>query len=136
MKKDNFIERALKKIIKKSTAPTIPVERINSAESMVGAALSGVNVEIDPNQLREAKWIRPEEELPMKPGFYLVLTDEHLEKGVAWYGESWDDDKFKPGEYVFEVHWASSGIDPKVYYWLKDNYWGLVYDFKQQKGEI
>lgn len=83
------------------------------------------------NDLSKAEWVNVNEELPKQEGIYFILTNEHLTQGIATYFK--DEDT---GEIDFDVWWAVSGKEPKVEYWLKDNHWGLVYQFKKELGEI
>lgn len=96
---------------------------------MANSSLSSPEVklicEIDDfvRQVKESKtnaeWIEPEIEMPENEGIYLVLTDEDC-YGIAGY---WED---KEGKMNFEVLFATSGKDPKINYWLKDNLHDLI----------
>lgn len=119
----------------------IKASDIKNGNSLLAIAVNRdtIDVEIDAQDLRTAKWVKPSEELPSEPGFYFVYTDNHLAKGIAWYGESFNDERYKEGEYEFTVMYAEFGYsnkEPSVEYWLKDNLWGLVYQFKKDLKEI
>ena len=47
----------------------------------------------------------------------------------------WGEDE-DTSEMCFEVMSAWCGKDPHVMYWLKDHKYGLLYEFKKEKGEI
>lgn len=131
------------KLFKRNKKEKIHVQAsdIKDGDSLVAVGINRdtVDVEIDTQELRTAKWVKPSEELPTQPGYYFVLTDNYLAKGMAWYGESFDDERYKEGEYEFTVMYAEFGNsdkEPSVEYWLKDNHWGLVYQFKKGLKQI
>ena len=92
----------------------------------------------DPKELRQAEWVNVKDEMPKHIGFYFVLTDEHLTQGVAFCGHPDNEDGTEnvnaPME--FDIWWATGGKEPKVMYWLKDHMWGMIYEYKKEKGEI
>ena len=110
-------------------------EEINNADKLLYAGITKANVEINEEELVKGTWVLASEEQPKEEGFYFVLTNDHLAKGIAWYGPS-DEDETKN---AFDMWWATSGNPnnpPKVHYWLMDNHWGLVYRFKKEKGDF
>lgn len=120
---------------KKKERPIMKAEEISSADKLLYAGITKANIEINEDDLSVAKWVLVSEEEPKEEGFYFVLTNDHLTKGIAWYGPS-DEDETKN---VFDIWWATSGNPnnpPKAHYWLKDNHWGMVYKFKKGRGEI
>ena len=104
---------------------------IKSLRQLLPAALDKNIVRTPISELCKAEWVNVKDELPTENGMYHILTDEHLMEGIAFYGE--DDET---GEKSFDIFWAWTGNDPHVMYWLKDHKYGLVYEFKKEKGEI
>lgn len=100
---------------------------IKSTNEVLPLALLKTEVEIDENEIYKAEWVDVNKEKPIYEGFYFILTDEHLIKGVAFYDK--EDD-------TFDVWWATSGKDPKVAYWLKDHSGGMLWKFKKDLKEI
>lgn len=110
----------------------IDATEIVNGDMLIGvSANKGIKVNINTEELRKAKWVNVNEELPKEEGIYFILTNEHLAQGIATYFK--DEDT---GKMDFDVWWAVSGKEPKAEYWLKDNHWGLVYQFKKELGEI
>lgn len=129
----------MKNPFKNKKEPEIKASDITNGNMLVAAGVSRINVEIDDNEIIKGTWVKPEDEKPEKPGYYHVLTDDHLARGIAWYGEDLYADEVEEGVYDFFVEWAEYGDNekpPKVCYWLKDCMWGLLYKFKKEKGEI
>ena len=95
------------KLFKRNKKEKIKIKAsdIKNGNSLIGVAVNRdtIDVEIDAQDLRTAKWVKPSEELPTQPGYYFVLTDNYLAKGMAWYGESFDDERYKEGEYEFNT---------------------------------
>lgn len=114
----------------------IKASEITDGDMMVFAAVRrDVDVKVDMDELVKAEWVDAEKEKPEDDGLYFILTTDHLVRGFAWFGLQNDGDK----EPKFDVWWAACGKkdeEPQVKYWLKDHHWGLVYDFKQKKGEL
>jgi hypothetical protein len=133
------ILKNMKNLFKNKKEPEIKASDITNGNMLVAAGVSKINVEIDDNEIIKGTWVKPEDEKPEKPGYYHVLTDDHLARGIAWYGEDLYADEVEEGVYDFFVEWAEYGDNekpPKVCYWLKDCMWGLLYKFKKEKGEI
>ena len=115
----------------------IDASEIKSGDMMIAAALrrKDIHVEVDKEELVKARWVDVDDELPTEEELYFILTDDHLIKGYAWFGIQEEGDT----EPRFDVWYAMCGNKdnpPKVKYWLKDNHWGLVYDFKKKAGEL
>lgn len=104
---------------------------IKSVDQLLPAALDKDIIRTPISELCKAEWVNVKDELPTHHGIYHILTDEHLEEGIAFFGTDEDTD-----EECFEVMWAWAGINPNVMYWLKDHKFGLVYEFKKERGEI
>lgn len=111
---------------------TVNASDIMDSDTFMTVALSkNVNVNIDSEELRRARWVNVNEELPEREGIYFILTDEHWCQGVAFYTKNEET-----GNMEFDVWWATSGKDPKVEFWLKDSHWGMVYQLKKERKEI
>lgn len=104
---------------------------IKSANQLLAVALDKGIIRTPIPDLCKAEWVNVKDELPTETGMYHVLTDEHLTEGIAFFGKNDDT-----GEMEFEVNWAWVGKDPHVLYWLKDHKFGLLYEFKKERGEI
>lgn len=104
---------------------------IKTVKQLLPATLDKNIVRTPMSELCQAEWVNVKDELPTEHGMYHVLTDEHLTEGIAFFGA--DDET---GEMGFEINWAWIGKDPHVMYWLKDHKYGLLYEFKKEKGEI
>lgn len=104
---------------------------LKNVKELLPAAFDKEIVRTPIPELCKAEWVNVKDELPTEIGMYHILTDEHLTEGIAFFGK--DDDT---GEMGFEIFWAWNGYDPKVMYWLKDHKFGLLYEFKKEKGEI
>ena len=131
-----YVDNKLDELKGEHNIQEIKVSEITNGDMMVFAAIRrDVDVKIDMDEVVKAEWVDVDKALPEEDGFYTILTDDHLARGFAFYGICDDSDD----ERRFEVWWAESGQKdkvPGVKYWLKDHYWGLVYDFKLKKGEI
>lgn len=103
---------------------------IKNPDTLLYVGVKGTDVQRD-EDLYKAEWVNVNDELPTEAGFYFVLTDEHLTKGIAGFFK--DDDS---EERTFDICYATAGKEPKVLYWLKDNHWGMVYRFKKAAGEL
>lgn len=104
---------------------------LKCASQMLPAALDKDIIRTPISELCKAEWVNVKDELPTERGIYHILTDEHLMEGYAFFGL--DEDT---GEMCFDVMDAWCGKDPHVMYWLKDHKYGLLYEFKKEKGEI
>lgn len=129
--------------IKKKELNPIEVKtsELKTGDMMIMAAVDKrVNVTVDLEETKKAEWVDVDDATPQIEGFYMVLTDDHLTKGIAFYGPTDDGSSDSDYQMGWEVWWAMSGpadgSAPGVKYWLKDNHWGLVYDFKKKAGEI
>ena len=107
---------------------TIDIKTVNQ---LLPAALDKEIIRTPIPELCKAEWVNVKDELPTENGMYHVLTDEHLTEGLAFFGS--DDET---GEKGFDVFYAWCGKDPHVMYWLKDHKYGLLYEYKKEKGEI
>ena len=66
----------------------IKASEINSGDMMVCASVCrNIDVKIDMNELTKAEWIDINKEVPEQRGFYMVLTDDHLIRGFAYFGK-------------------------------------------------
>lgn len=104
---------------------------LKNVRDILPAAFDKEIVRTPISELCKAEWVNVKDELPTETGMYHILTDEHLTEGIAFFGK--DDDT---GEMGFDIFWAWTGKEPKVMYWLKDHKFGLLYEFKKEKGEI
>ena len=104
---------------------------LKNVRDILPAAFDKEIVRTPMSELCKAEWVNVKDELPTEIGMYHILTDEHLTEGIAFFGK--DDDT---GEMGFDIFWAWTGKEPKVMYWLKDHKFGLLYEFKKEKGEI
>ena len=104
---------------------------IKSADQLLLSTFDKDIVRTPISELCKAEWVNVKDELPTEPGIYQILTDEHLMEGHAFWGE--DENT---GEMSFEVMSAWCGKNPHVMYWLKDHKYGLLYEFKKERGEI
>ena len=104
---------------------------IKNLRQLLPAALDKNIVRTPISELCKAEWVNVKDELPTENGIYHILTDEHLMEGYAFF--SVDNET---GEKTFDIMSAWTGNDPHVEYWLKDHKYGLVYEFKKERGEI
>lgn len=126
---------------KKLNPIEVKTSELRTGDMMIMAAVDKrVNVTVDLEETKKAEWVDVDDALPQEEGFYMILTDDHLVKGIAFYGPTDDGSSDSECPIGWDVWWAmcgpANGSVPSVKYWLKDNHWGLVYDYKKKAGEI
>ena len=109
---------------------------IKDGDTLFAVAVQKIPIIVNEEELRKSNWVNIE--LPKKEGFYCVLTDHYLAQGIAYF--LLDGDEGEESTAKFVVEFASiappNNREPKVLYWLKDNYWGMLYDYKHKLKQI
>ena len=111
---------------------------IKDGDTLFNVATRKIPVIVNEEELRKSNWVSIEDELPEKEGFYCVLTDHYLAQGIAYFFLGGDEEGENTAK--FEVQYAvmapPNNREPQVLYWLKDNHWGMLYDFKHKLKQI